>query len=42
MKKISLFLVILVMLVSMVTAGNNVNVIAADEIPEPQTIIISA
>ncbi|MDF2891953.1 MAG: hypothetical protein K0R80_2320 [Clostridia bacterium] len=42
MKKIGVFLVILVMLVSMAATSVNINAIAVDEIPEPQSIIVSA
>jgi len=40
MKKISVFLVISVMLVSMMFVGVNTNSIAAVEVPEPKAIIL--
>ncbi len=40
MKKIGVFLIISAMLVSMMVAGANVNTVAANEVPEPKSIIV--
>jgi uncharacterized membrane protein YidH (DUF202 family) len=41
MKKFGVFLIISAILISMMATVNNVNTIAVEEVPEPQSIIIS-